>query len=552
MVISNNNNKKQKRYRVLSSLLVALGSQGVSAEVSRPDPAGEISKDLIQREQRLNSSNKSREKKRPSIEEDPAPVEDSGAGPVFLLNGIRFTRSAILTQQELTAIVQPWLGKEVSFADLQKILAGINRLYRQKNIYTAVAVFPEQNVENGMVVIRLVEGSIGEISLEGNEYTDDAYVREWINYDAQMESIDIAALERDILFYNRIHAQRLQAELRAGKSFGLTDVIINVPERSRNGLSLFVDNYGYQSTGEEQGSVLYQRQQLLRFGDTAKLYALGAKGLKSVSAFYDTPVGIDGWRLAANMQYTDSDLSEGDFSELGVKGNSLEFGLGASYLVYSHTNLWVSLTGGFTHAQSENTVASEALSDYQSDRYQVGAELNWLGEQWQLTGKQQYQYVNSKERLLGTSRKIGLYGAGLTFIYNFDSPFYAITSFDGQFTSEEGLPGSVSYSLGGPSALRGYRSGAISGDTGWYHLNELHYNGLAYKDYALDVFAFYDHGKVESVTAKQSPSSAGIGFSVTKNDSLALDVIVAQTLKNIVPDQDKGAIYGRLTWVVWD
>ncbi len=550
-MIINNNNNKRKQYMVLPALLAVLASQGVRAEAPKPDPTGVITKDLIQREQRLKN-NKAREKKLPTIEADHTPAEDKGTGPVFLLNGIRFTPSNMLTQEELTAIVQPLLGKEVSFGDLQKILGSINRLYRQKNIYTAVAVFPEQSVENGMVIIRLVEGSIGEILLEGNEYTDDAYVREWINYDVQMDSIDIAALENDILFYNRVHDQRLQAELRAGKSFGLTDVVINVPEISRNGLSLFVDNYGYESTGEVQGSLLYQRQQLFLSGDTAKVYALGSKGLKSVSAFYDTPVGIEGWRLAANMQHTDSDLSEGDFSELGVKGNSLQFGLGVSYLVYSDVDLWVTLTGGATHTQSENTVASEALSDYQTDRYQLGVELNWLGEQWQLTGKQQYQSVNSREKLLGTTRKIGLHSTGLTFIYNFDSPFYAMMLFDAQLTSEEGLPGAVSYSLGGPSALRGYRSGTLSGDTGWYHLNELHYNGLAYEDYSLDVFAFYDHGRVESVTAKQSPSSVGIGVSVSKNDDLALDVIVAQTLKNIVPDQDKSAIYTRLTWVAWD
>ena len=198
------------------------------------DYAGQTSKDLFERELRLRE--KEKKPNLPAITEQTEPTEEVTGGPTFILRGIRFTKSAHLTQEELQNIVQPALGEEIDYNGLQKILGTINQLYRQKNIYTAVAVFPEQEVSDGVVIIRLVEGSIGEIVFEGNKYTEDGYFREWIEYDNQLASIDIEALEKDILFYNRIHNQRLQAELRAGKAFGLTDIVINVPEPGRDSL----------------------------------------------------------------------------------------------------------------------------------------------------------------------------------------------------------------------------------------------------------------------------------------------------------------------------
>ncbi|MDB2384774.1 hypothetical protein N9V90_02960, partial [Endozoicomonas sp.] len=493
-----------------------------------------------------------KEKKSVLAQEKEPELSDADDTPVFTLTGVRFSQSRLLSKEALQSLVAPWLGQAVSYADLQRLIISINHLYREKKIYTAVAVFPEQQVENGVIAIRLIEGSVGEVVLEGNEYTADEYIHRWIDKGEQEEAIDVAALESNILFYNRIHDQRLQAELRAGKAFGLTDVIIHVPEASRDAVNLYVDNYGYKSTGEEQLSLLYQRHQLFRSGDKFKAYALGSAGIKSLALQYDLPLGADGWRWMNQVQYTDSDLSEGDLSELDVTGNSLQLATSASYLLYSDVDLWVSLLGGFSRTDSENTIASQDLSDYRTDRYRGGIQFDWQGDQWQLTGQYDHYWLRSHEKVSDNKRMITLDKAQLTYIYNFDSPFYAIAAFEAQLTSDEALPGAASYSLGGASALRGYRPGAVSGDKGWYQILEIHNNGLAYANYTFDLFGFYDHGQVESGGDWITPSSAGFGVNISNNDDLSLDVIAAKTLRNITLGQDSSAVYARLSWSLWE
>ena len=537
------------KLQIVTALVLAPSFALARPSIFPPVDPGKISQDRIREQQQLRD--KTRKKEDSAIKEETPQdiIEDEGA-PAFSLNGIRFTRSKHLDREQLEGVVKAWLGKDVTFATLQKIVAEVNALYHEQGIYTATATLPEQNIEKGMVTIQLVEGSLGRVDFEGNNYTNNSYLREYIDLGDQSENIDIDALENDILFYNRLHSERLQAELRAGKSFGLTDIVVQVGEQPRDKLQLDIDNYGYESTGEEQFSALYQRQQLLLPGDRSLAYAQVSKGIHSLSLGYNAPINTKGWRAGTTVQYTDTTIS-GDFSAIDVKGNSWRIGLETSYLAYSTPTVWVNILGAINHTSSDTTVSGQDLSQYKTLQYQVGGEVNWVGQQWQFTGRQLFSQVDSKEKLVSVNRKVKLYNTDLTFIYNFEQPFYALSTLKAQFTSEEAIPGAISFSLGGPTTIRGYKPGIVSGDKGWYNQLELHYNGFELEndlgDFLFDVFAFYDYGKVESLNPEQQLASVGAGMTVSFNDYLQFTVTAANATRKVTPNQKNNSVYAKLT-----
>ncbi len=537
------------KLQIVTALVLAPSFVLARSAVVPPVDPGKISQDRIREEQQLKD--KTRKKEEEAIKEE-APqdiVEDEGA-PTFILQGIRFTRSKHLDKEQLGGIVKAWLGKQVSFARLQQIVGSVNNLYREQGIYTATATLPEQNIENGIVTIELVEGSLGKVEFEGNNYTDNNYLRGYIDLEDQSENIDIDALENDILFYNRLHNDRLQAELRAGKAFGLTDIVVQVGEQPRNKLQVDIDNHGYESTGEEQLSVLYQRQQLLLPGDRSLAYAQFSDGIRSLSLGYNAPIGTNGWRAGMTTQYTDTTIS-GDFSAIDVKGDAWRFGLETSYLAYSTPTLWANLLASVNHTASDTTVSGQDLSKYKTIQYSLGGEVTWVGPQWQFTGRQLFSHADSKEKLVSVNRKVKLYNTDLTFIYNFEQPFYMLSSLKAQLTSEEAIPGSISFSLGGATTIRGYKPGIVSGDKGWYNQLELHYNGFEMQNdlgkFLFDVFAFYDYGKVESLNPEQQLASAGAGATVSFNDFMQFTVTAANATKKVTPNQKNNSVYAKLT-----
>ena len=84
--------------------------------------------------------------------------ETQAAGPTFELMSVRFTESDYLSREQLLDIISPWLGQNVTFADLQKLVDAVNKRYRVEGVYTATAVLPPQRIEGGLVLIRLIEG----------------------------------------------------------------------------------------------------------------------------------------------------------------------------------------------------------------------------------------------------------------------------------------------------------------------------------------------------------------------------------------------------------
>lgn len=512
------------------------------------DPAA-AEKERLRRQQR--EAQKSRMEDEAERSKEPsadAPVEEAiPTGPKFTLMSVRFSKSEYLNKELLGAAIEPWLGKEVTFSQLQEMTTEINKLYRDRGVYTAKAVLPQQRIENGVVMIQLIEGKLGELKFEGYSYTDEDSLRDWVDLEADATVIDVQSLESNLLSYNRINDQLLQAELRAGDAFGLTDIVIQVQEKPRNRTEIGFDNYGFETNGEEEISLLYMRQKLLTSGDRGLGYLLYAEGSQSISLGYNAPIGTSLFRLGASLLHSQTEVVKGDFKDLDVKGDSSRASIDMSYLAYSTPSFWVSGLATINTATSNTDVSGFKLSKYETHQAQAGFELNWLTAQWQLFGRQLFSYVRSDDRLLTNDDTYNISNSLFTAIYNFDDPFYILYDLEGQFTSSESVNGSQAFSLGGPSTIRGYKPGFVSGDHGWYQQIEAHYTGITGRSSVSDLFLFYDYGQVNSVNPMQHLAAAGLGMNLQSTAGFSSEFSLAKALKNILPQQDDWTAFLRFT-----
>lgn len=481
-----------------------------------------------------------------------ASEQEAAQGPTFELVSVRFTPSEYLTHDQLATVIQPWLGQQVGFVDLETIIAQVNVLYRQQGVFTATAILPKQRIENGVVLVRLVEGTLGELKVEDNQYTNSDYVRGWIRHQDSEKTVDVGELESDIQLYNRVNDQRLQAELRAGESFGLTDIVVRMQEPARSEVLVALDNYGYETTGEEELSALYRRQRLFTDGDRGLVYAQVSEGTRALSTSYNRPVGKQGWRVGASASYTHTDVVEGDFSITDIQGQSVRVGLEASDLFWSRQKYWITWLLGASHVDSQTDIASARLSKNLIDTVQTGLQVNWLGTRWQMTWREMISFVKVDDKQLASGDdSLTLHEGSLTTLYQFGRGFYALLQGGWQLTNSKAVPGSVAYSLGGVYTSRGYKPGVISGDRGEYGQLEFHYNGFRPHGQQLDLFTFYDAGEVKNTSGVQRLQSAGVGLGATFAKKWSLDVSAGRSMVVVLPDQDKWTYYARLACQCW-
>ena len=535
-------------------LALALGAAALVPALSRAqtvptlppsaDPALQ-EQERQRREQRLQQREAAPAAQRPSAAQEAAADE----GPTFVLQRVRFTTSRHLKREQLAELTQPLLGRPIRWRDLQGLLDRVNQLYRELGIFTAAATLPEQQVQDGTVVVQLVEGRLGQVKVENNRDLSGDWVRGWLQGVQPGGDVDARRLEADLARFNRINDAQLQAALRAGESFGETDLVLAVKEPERTSGMVFADNYGYESTGRAEAGVVVRRHSLLAEGDRAVGSLTASEGTQALSLAYSAPAGASGWRFGGSLAANRTKMVSGDFAVLDVKGSGESLGLDASRLVVSADRWWWSMAAGMQVSNSGNDVRDVAVSRYRVTKLTVGAPLTVTGDGWQWSFNPVLVQARAQNRLLpDQSIDATLFIGDTSLVWRHAPAWYSLAQLSWQWANRESLPGALAYSVGGPASVRGYDAGQISGDKGATLTAELHYDGWAPAQTRVDLFAFVDAAEVRSVNPGVQPASAGFGASWSGWKGVGLTVTAGRSLNDVVPEQRDWRAYARLSW----
>ncbi|WP_193222268.1 ShlB/FhaC/HecB family hemolysin secretion/activation protein [Alkalilimnicola sp. S0819] len=470
-----------------------------------------------------------------------APLPEDGTR--FLLRGVRFDRSAFLEKALLLRLAADYVGREIGFAELNELVARINDRYSERGLLTARALIPPQRIEQGVVQVRLVEGRLGELQLEGVEYSSPSYLRGLLPV-AEGEVLDVERLARVLRYYNAGNELDLRLGLRPGGGFGETDLVLRVAEPTRNALQFFLDNAGTDNTGELQLGVYYLRRGLFGRGDNASLFLLGSEGALSGSASYEAPVNRWGGRLQLALSNGEIEIIQGPFQALAITGES-----DALSLEYRQP-LWLGddwTLGGVlraSHSESTTLIDGIALTESSVDSYGLGARLSGGGERqrWSLHGD---LTRITGEDILGDQTSDLLFRGGLSWLRRLGERSYAQARGGWQYGPVAGLPASELFQVGGVNSVRGYPQGALSGGRGYYLNLEWHWQGWRH----LQPYLFVDHGAVWADSPEHETITAvGLGGRWQWGRHLQGELSAGHAINDVIPDQDSAQLHLRLVW----
>lgn len=195
------------------------------------------------------------------------PVQPTPNQDRFLANEIRVTGSTILESEDIRAITAPLEGTQVTIQDLRQVADRITQLYLDRDFLTSRAVLADQEIVNGVVEIRVVEGRLSDIQIEGNTHVNQSYIRHRIELGAkvplrpsQLED-QLRLLRANPLF------DSIEASLRPGAGLGESILLVRVTEAARFGASVNVDNYSPPSVGSERLVLSARYRNLTGLGD---------------------------------------------------------------------------------------------------------------------------------------------------------------------------------------------------------------------------------------------------------------------------------------------
>ncbi|HET9680248.1 MAG TPA: ShlB/FhaC/HecB family hemolysin secretion/activation protein, partial [Gammaproteobacteria bacterium] len=118
-----------------------------------------------------------------------------------------------------------------------------------RGFFLARAIIPAQTVENGVIDIRVLEGRLGDVRVEGNEQFSTQWLKAPFR-DLQGELITVENVETALLTLKNYPGLNAYGVFKPGSEVGQADIIVNVQSEDWYAASVRADNHGTQFTGQ--------------------------------------------------------------------------------------------------------------------------------------------------------------------------------------------------------------------------------------------------------------------------------------------------------------
>ncbi len=474
----------------------------------------------------------------PSVEV--APIEEA-QGEKVIIKQFKFEGNKTLSESELQDALASLLNHEITITQLKGCVDIIAEFYRQKG-YLATAVLPEQDITDGVVVIKLVEATFGGVRFDGEYGKDFKRVKPYVikrMIDGAMEKgavLNQNDLDRALSVTQKMAGFNASANYQAGEKEGTTDVLVTVKDRPLFSGVLSADNTGGRSTGRHKQTASLSLASPLGYGDAVNLVALHSEGTDYASGSYSLPAGSRGLILGMNASYLKYDviLTDESISAIKPKGEATTLGFDASYPLYISRKANANLEFNFDHKTFLNQIKGTDNAYLNSSEYKVNVATLVLSGT--LNDEILAGGINRASVNLGRGR-VNLDGSGLAMnpphqqtdyegantqgYYNrlkwnvsrtqFLSDTWSVSlDASGQFADKNLDPSEKLY-LGGANGVRAYPTSEGAGSEGYLIKLELR----KYLPYNLSVSAFYDEGHITQFKNNAKNAGSNVGETLT-------------------------------------
>lgn len=488
-------------------------------------------------EERLEERDAAQPQKRESMSplqpdaasEDPKVPEQTR----FVLSAVTFTGNTVFTSAAFTAFYEPLLARDIGLDEVRKIAADVTGYYREKGYFLSRAVVESQNLEFGILNIRVIEGRISEVKFEADSAAQRSLLRPYGDKIAGTEGpANVNTVERYLLLMNDLPGIDARGKVRRlDEDKGTYALDVSVMKKA---VSVFfnVDNRGTHAIGRDQAYVSATANGWLTGRDSTRVGVFtipsSPRELAYVELAQQWALGAEGTTAGVSVSYSSIDAGADE------KDNNLNSQATRGSIYVSHP---------IVRGRAENLRISGSFDVSRQKQFDFGVFDFEDRLQVLRSGVEGYYEDDLRGGNYGTlwvSRGLGIDDGGR------DEPFRSRAGGRPVFTkvygraerrqslsdnwavklsaagqvADQRLLSSEEFSLGGYLYGRGYASGEISGTHGAAGSIELQYGedleaGGWLSSYQF--YGFYDGGVVWETpengyaSGYESLTSAGVG-----------------------------------------
>lgn len=470
----------------------------------------------------------------------------------FTLKVVSIEGASVYSAGDLKYSYENMIGKQISMLDAQAIAKKITDHYRKNDYILSQAIVPAQNASSGTLRIRVVEGFISNVELQGDIRGDSGrrLTEAFAEHIKGKKPVKISDLERYLLLMDDLPGATAKGVVRpSSKVFGSADLIVTFTHKTYEG-SYTLDNRGSKFVGPFQHTATLTANSILGMYDRTLLRLITTsptEELRFVDLQHEEQISDEGTRLNLTASHNRS-IPGDSLKSLHVRSQSQFYqakllhpfirsrqnNLVGRFLVdvrNSSTDVTYVLPLSRDRLRSARLGASYDFADSIFGVNLIDAQISHGFDVFNATGASD---LASRGVAENEYTKIEL---DLSRTQALPHNFSLFTSANGQYAFDPLFP-AEQFSLGGPTFGQAYDPAELSGDHGVAAKAELRY-GQALNDPLLksyQIYGFYDIGRVWKRQAgiggndKQSLASTGFGLRTNFSENFSGDFQVALPL----------------------
>ncbi len=454
----------------------------------------------------------------------------SGIG--FRLQKVIFQGHRVFSTEQLQQVVQPFIGQQVSLADLEEIRFRLTKIYVDAGYINSGVLLPAQQISEGVVHFQIIEGRIAHIEIEGLDGLEADYVAKRLFGKDEVFNVHELQKRYALLLQDPLIAQ-LNSEVQPLDEMGQARMRIRLKRHRPYDLFLGVDNFHPPSSGEKQAWLAANIRNISGYGDLLSASINLTEGNDNYYLRYEHPLSADDLRLY--LAYTDSESSviEENLLDADIRSQYQTWKLGLSYPLIRELEQSLRLELELNHRRSQTFVLGVGMP------FSEGVAPDGRAKTTVLRFSQQYTRKKTDDAWVARSTfniGLSLFDATVNAGSIADSRFFSwlgqfqyahrLEPYQSQWTfrsrlqlSNQRLLSLEQIAIGGPESVRGYRSNEYIRDNGFdlslQYQHPLWGNPFNHRQFSLQLAFFIDAGSAWNHRQHRDSrllSSAGVGL----------------------------------------
>jgi hemolysin activation/secretion protein len=487
---------------------------------------------------------------------DPAPIR-------FEITRFDITGNTLLPAAVVARAVAPHAGKERDFGDVQRALEALEAAYQQAGYSVVTVELPEQELDRGVVQLRVVQAKVGRVTVKNNRYFDEANIRRSLPGLQGGQTPNIAAISTSLKLANENPGKKTTLKLQGGAAGDEVDAVLEVADEQPWTVMANIDNTGSSQTGKTHAGFVLQHANLfhrdhvlsLQYTTTVenpgrvKVYGIGYHvplyGLGDSLDFFGSYSNIDSGNVTAGV------------FDLAVSGKGAVYGARYTHNLARRGRYDAKLVFGVDYKAFKNSIlllGQELGNDVTVRPLSATYQGTWTLPDSELAGSaalvrnvpggsrgSQQDFTRARMHATDGYTLLRLSGSYSRLL---PEGWQARAIVNAQLTGDALVPGEQ-YGAGGVASVRGFAEREIANDAGAGGNLELYTPNLCGKlAWQCRALAFYDTayvtrkhalaGELQSTTI----ASAGLGLRVLLSGHVNLQLDYGHVLRGGATGRD--------------